>query len=276
MSCKYLIQRLLLPRLTDFAVTRGQFPGRCGEEGGRTRLDVENLRGAFIHLYRGRGLAHMRIRSRSPWHAVALTVGMICLTAFLVVSTGWIAFVATPGVRQTPSGPGVQDRSEPNVTSAPGRGNLSSLQAIPDNGSQAPPLLSEASMVWDPRLSADILFGGCLLGGDYTCAPGALNETWAFNGLSWAQLTPPVSPPPLYESSMAYDPTNGEVVLFGGVDQNSSAPSVNYTWEFNGTSWANITPAMGPSPRSGAAIAVDPQPQWFGSFWWFGFLHIPH
>ena len=110
-----------------------------------------------------------------------------------------------------------------------------------------------ASMAFDPTLGASgelVLFGGVSTGG----AP--LGDTYAFNGTTWAPLTPSKSPSPRSDASMAYDTGTGNVVLFGGLD--ASSTPLSETWSFNGTTWTQASPSASPSARSDAAMAFDP------------------
>ena len=71
-------------------------------------------------------------------------------------------------------------------------------------------------------------------------------------------------PPALFGAAMAYNPVSGTTVLFGGSTDSYSPGSyepgdaTNQTWVFNGTYWANLTPASGnPTARSSHAMAYD-------------------
>jgi hypothetical protein len=55
---------------------------------------------------------------------------------------------------------------------------------------------------------------------------------------------------------MAYDVLRKRIVLFGGRDANGANPA-DTTWEFDGHTWTNLTPASGPVPREVAALAYD-------------------
>lgn len=54
---------------------------------------------------------------------------------------------------------------------------------------------------------------------------------------------------------MAYDPTTGNLVLFGGYD---GSTALNDTWTWDGTTWTQQHPAASPSGRVSAALAPDP------------------
>ena len=83
---------------------------------------------------------------------------------------------------------------------------------------QAPPAREMASMAFDPELHKLILFGGQGAGGQL------LDDTWAWNGASWYQLTagPDDIPSPRQAAGLAYD-RNGSLVLFGGTGYQSTA-----------------------------------------------------
>ena len=99
-------------------------------------------------------------------------------------------------------------------------------------------------MTYDTFRQETILFGG----GNYSTA---FNETWMFTkATGWKQLTPAVSPPALSSASMAYDPTTGTMVLFGGIlgSQIGSVNS-NETWTWDGQTWTQQFPPVSPSAR---------------------------
>ena len=61
---------------------------------------------------------------------------------------------------------------------------------------------------------------------------------------------------------MAYDPTAGQLILFGGhgyynFSCSSSGPMAD-TWAWNGTAWAELSPATSPTSYQGPALAFDP------------------
>lgn len=95
-----------------------------------------------------------------------------------------------------------------------------------------------------------------LFGGSTSSFSGLLGDTWVFDSTTgWTQ---PIATGPIarYEHSMAGDVTRGVAVLFGGYGGSSYK---NDTWEFNGTTWTNRTPATGSPPgRYAASMAYDP------------------
>ena len=68
---------------------------------------------------------------------------------------------------------------------------------------------------------------------------------------NWYQQSPANNPGPRFESSIAYDATHGQVVLFSGND----AP--NDTWLWNGFNWTQAFPATSPPQRFNPAMVYD-------------------
>jgi hypothetical protein len=111
-----------------------------------------------------------------------------------------------------------------------------------------------AAMAYDPAMNG----GELLLFGGYN-GTSYYNDTWAWNGSTWSQVgntgdtscttTCTNSPSDRDGASMAYDSANGgQLVLFGGYN----GAYDNDTWTWNGTTWAQLSPATSPSARYGA------------------------
>jgi len=82
-------------------------------------------------------------------------------------------------------------------------------------------------------------------------AVAANAQTW-----TWTQLSPTSSPSVRTDAMMAYNPSTGQVVLFGGED--SSGNTLNDTWVWDGTNWAQQAPATSPAAREDGMMAYDP------------------
>jgi PKD repeat protein len=128
-------------------------------------------------------------------------------------------------------------------------------------GAVAPPQGYESSMAFDasPGDNETVLFGGCLV---HACPS---NQTWVFVNESWHNLTNPSDAPPArYEAAMDYDANMQGVLLFGG---EGVSGYLNDTWLFHGGRWTNLNfvGPMAPSPRVGASMAFDPEPEENGS-----------
>jgi adhesin/invasin len=128
------------------------------------------------------------------------------------------------------------------------------VEAAATNGT-TPPARYGAAMAYDPALGELVLFGGT------SGTPGgAMNDTWAWNGTAWHQLTVTGSTPSArFGATMSYDPALGELVLFGGTveDASGTISMDGDTWTFDGTSWSELNPGAAPSARYGAAGAYD-------------------
>jgi formylglycine-generating enzyme required for sulfatase activity len=81
-------------------------------------------------------------------------------------------------------------------------------------------------------------------------------ETWSFDGSMWTYHAPSSSPPALSGCGMAYDPTRGVMVVFGGYKL-GSVPS-NETWEFDGANWTQATTSAAPPAGHAQTLTFDP------------------
>ena len=107
-----------------------------------------------------------------------------------------------------------------------------------------------ASMAYDPGLGGVVLFGGCLT---LSCYP-ALNDTWVFSNGTWSDITSTAgkAPSPRGGAMLAWDPSSGHLVLFGGGGGASPNAIYNDTWEFASGHWVNVTSSLtgsSPPPR---------------------------
>jgi PKD repeat protein len=72
----------------------------------------------------------------------------------------------------------------------------------------------------------------------------------------WTQRFSSSSPSARFYHAMAYDSARGVVVLFGGVS-GGPGPTLDETWEWDGTNWTQRSPANSPSARCWHAMAYD-------------------
>ncbi len=128
-----------------------------------------------------------------------------------------------------------------------------------------------APMVFDAVAGVSVLYGAYeepVLG----ACPGGLpvqpfvglclsTTTWLWDGSGW-EAVPCAGgncPPARAFTSMAYDPANERVVLFGGTDSLASGSPLGDLWEWDTASrtWTDVTPTTGiiPSPRRSALMA---------------------
>ena len=107
------------------------------------------------------------------------------------------------------------------------------------------------AMAYDGAAGNVVLFGGCT---NNSTACTYLNDTWTWDGTTWTQQFPSVSPSPRV-SYMAYDEATKTVVLFGG---NNGAGALGDTWTWDGVAktWTPQNPSASPSVRL-APVAWD-------------------
>lgn len=127
----------------------------------------------------------------------------------------------------------------------------------------SPPARENAAFAVDPSDGIGLLEGG--INPDYATgsSTGAVlwNDTWAINltTLAWAPVATTGAPPPMYGSSMVWDPVTREFVLFGGC---AALACANGVWVMppGGTRWTRAPVASGsvPSARGSASFVWDP------------------
>lgn len=118
-----------------------------------------------------------------------------------------------------------------------------------------------AGLAYDPTAAYDVgttpqhgyavAFGG-------STAYGPSNQTWVFLArptTAWSETFPSISPSARSFAAMMYDPHDGYVVLFGGM--NATGAALNDTWTFQNGSWNQLFPTVSPPARFGAQITYD-------------------
>jgi hypothetical protein len=127
-----------------------------------------------------------------------------------------------------------------------------------------------AAMAWDAAHHQVVLFGGRNETFDGTNTNSTiLADTWTWDGSTWTEHQPATAPPAREFASMAYDPSTGAVVLFGGCPRadltyGCLGPSLKDTWAWDGTSWSPLSPTVSPTARDGAAVTNAPALTVFG------------
>jgi N-acetylneuraminic acid mutarotase len=116
--------------------------------------------------------------------------------------------------------------------------------------SPSPPPRTSGALVYDPDTGSVILFGG----DTHTAPNGLLDDTWSFDGHAWHELQPAHRPPSRYDASIAYDPIDHEIVLYGG---DGDTGFLDDTWTFDGADWTDRSSSDDPPARYGAAMAFD-------------------
>ncbi|MDE1836387.1 MAG: PKD domain-containing protein [Euryarchaeota archaeon] len=114
-----------------------------------------------------------------------------------------------------------------------------------------PPATYAPGMVTDSSDRTVLLFGGAW-------AKGPNGGTWSWNGTGWTNLTGRLAtaPSPRLWSSLADDPWDNGVMLFGGFNDNRTY--LSDTWVFRAGAWTNLTntaPASPPPTLEGVLLA---------------------
>lgn len=109
---------------------------------------------------------------------------------------------------------------------------------------------SSQGMAYDAARGQVLMFGG------YCGNNCTNNTTWTFDGKDWTRQNPAQAPGPRMGFGMAYDPDRQRVVLFGGYCGNSSCV-YDDTWEWDGRSWQQLSPAASPPARFSTRMVYD-------------------
>lgn len=118
-----------------------------------------------------------------------------------------------------------------------------------------PPLRSNCYLTFDSSRQRVLMYGGT------SAATGAfLQDMWEWDGAVWQQRPGSNFPPARSSAGFTFDRTRNVAVLFGGLKLNPAART-DETWEWNGTTWTQATPAVRPSVREYPVLAFDPTTQ---------------
>lgn len=113
-----------------------------------------------------------------------------------------------------------------------------------------------ASMAYDSARRRLVLFGGQV---GNAIAP--LGDLWEWDGTNWALRTPAVAPTARTQAAMVYDTARKKIVLFGGFADSATgiAKPSDETWEWDGTTWTQVTTTLIPGARHTHVMAYDPR-----------------
>ncbi len=164
------------------------------------------------------------------------------------------------GCSDDPCGNGVRESGEAcddgNTTSGDGCSADCKLEAprwIQASPAHAPPERGQHGMAYDATRGVVVLFGGTDNQGQ-----DQLGDTWEYDGLDWTQVTPTTSPPARFGHAMAYDASRGRVVLFGGASTSGGNTTfLADTWDYDGTTWTEISPTPSPAASAGHRLVYD-------------------
>lgn len=116
-----------------------------------------------------------------------------------------------------------------------------------------------ASMTYDAKDGYVLLFSGIAVNKAKTVI-GAPADTWKFVGGRWTNLTSSHHPTPRWGATATYDAKDLEVLLFGGIESNSTTAFVGIlsdTWTFAGGKWTKLSLSPHPSARTGYGMTYD-------------------
>ncbi len=132
-----------------------------------------------------------------------------------------------------------------------------------DPAGAAPAARRCQSMVYDPSAGWVIVFAGEDTTGTLLDGTGELlNDIWAYDPTAnkWTDLDPVGAVPSArWCQSMVYDPSTGQVIMFGGSDESGC---LNDTWAYDPTAnkWTDLDPVGAvPSARWQQAMVYDPR-----------------
>lgn len=132
-------------------------------------------------------------------------------------------------------------------------------QWLPLKTRNGPPALAFASMVFDPNLGGDLLFGG------ETSSGAASGTSWLYIGGNWTRMNTTGGPPARWGAALTFDSTSGQTYLMEG--RNGSAV-FNDLWVLTNDTWLRVQTSSGPPARYLAASTstAGGYPLLFGGF----------
>ena len=111
----------------------------------------------------------------------------------------------------------------------------------------SPPARGGHSLAFDASAGEVVLYGG-----GSASAPTTFGDTWSYDGVAWANRTAAGSPGLRREAAMAWIPSTGDAVMFGGWNQ---APR-GETAAWSGAGWTQLSLSVAPPSRRGVATCM--------------------
>ena len=124
----------------------------------------------------------------------------------------------------------------------------STTQSWTQAAATGPTPRTRVAMAFDPIAKKVVMFGGL---GSTT----ASDETWEWDGTSWARAMTATAPVARSNAGLAWDAARRRMVLFGGIAGVGSGTSTSFddTWELQRTAqglvWTQLDPSGKPDPR---------------------------
>jgi pimeloyl-ACP methyl ester carboxylesterase len=109
------------------------------------------------------------------------------------------------------------------------------------------------SLVFDSNRGRVIMFGG--LFGKRLADP--LNDLNSWDGKVWQSVTTANDPSARFGASMVWDSSRQKLVLFGGCADPKGRQALGDTWEFDGSTWRQLSPKTSPPARAQAGFIYD-------------------
>lgn len=100
-------------------------------------------------------------------------------------------------------------------------------------------------LVYDTGRGVVVMYGG--MSTSFFGGP-SVDETWEYDGATWTQVFPTVTPGGLGNYGACYDSIRSRYVLYGGSDNSFFPIAASGTWEFDGTNWSLVTTTTSPGP----------------------------
>ena len=115
----------------------------------------------------------------------------------------------------------------------------------------SPPTAWNHAMAYDSTHGKVILFGGTDDGNHI------LHGTWVYDRSAnvWTNMNPSPAPPSRNYHDMVYDDDHGEIILFGGLDTDSTCLKDTWTYNLTTNKWSNMDPPTTPSARHDYGMA---------------------
>ncbi len=108
-----------------------------------------------------------------------------------------------------------------------------------------------AQMVHDSARGVTVLYGGLA---SPISIPPPNSDTWEFDGTTWTQATPAATAGNRYQYGACYDSLRSRMVIYGGASTQLLSTPNSQTWEYEGTTWAQIATVGNPGPRNRPAM----------------------
>jgi hypothetical protein len=99
-------------------------------------------------------------------------------------------------------------------------------------------------MTYDAADGYLVMFGGCT-----TSDVVSTQDTLTYHNYTWTLLSPSTKPPGRTYTGIAYDPADGYVVMFGGVNEATNT-GLDDTWEFLNGTWTDLTTGLTTAPST--------------------------